>query len=170
MALIDDINARMHVHYRETKEEIVEYYRDNNIPMAQLSRDLSPFTINPKTGQPYQPRNLERRFNPDRINKPVKTIKDKGEYALFGRTLPPIVTIPEFDVHFKGKVKISRKWYKREFTVHVGPDGISFQGQVFVEAEEMQAFLASGDESWLFLAYFEGDDLAEDWDGTFTVL
>lgn len=170
MSLLSDINARRQVHYRETKAEIVEYYEEKGMSFAKLARDISPFTVNPKTGEAYKPRNLERRFNPDRINKPAHSTKDKGEYAMFGRTLPPIITIPEFDVHFKGRVKISGKWYKREFTVHVGPDGISFNGQVFVSPEEMQAFLESGDESWLFLAYFEGDDLAEDWEGTFTIL
>lgn len=170
MSLLGDINAITNVRYRETKAEIVEYYQNEGKSYAQLSRDFSPFTINPKTGEPYKPRNLERRFNPDRLDKPAHSRKDKAEYAEFGKSLPPIVTIPEFDVRFKGRVKISEKWYPREFTVHVGVDGISFNGEVHVSPDEMQAFLESGDELWLFLAYFAGDDLTEDWQGTFTIL
>lgn len=169
MALLDDIQQFRKVRYRETKADIVDYYQEKGWSFAKLARDLSPFTTD-KNGNPYKPRNLERRFNPDRLDKPAHSWKDKAEYALFGATLPPIDEgFRPFDVHFKGKIKISRKWEKREFTVHVAPNGISF-GSYTSPPEDAIQFMKDGWEGWLFLAYFQGDELAEDFDGTFTIL
>lgn len=172
MSLLNELYAIADISYRTTKAEIVEFYQEQGMPMAQLARDLVPFSVNPKTGQSYQARSLERDFNPDRIDKPTRTAAKKLAYEEFGKTLPPIVKFPEFNVKFKGKILISRKWKHAEFTVRVTKQGIHWHNLTeshTTPPEEALQFLQDGWEGWLFLAYFKGDELAEDWEGTFTI-
>lgn len=171
MSLLPQIDPLVEREYLSTKAEIVDYYQEQGWSMARLARDLSPFSFD-KNGNTIKPRNLERDFNPDRINKPTRTAAKKIAYEALGRTLPPKERVPPFKVDFKGRVKISDKWQKgtREFTCLVHGQGITWTKENYTTPpEEAQNFVGDGWEGWLFLAYMRGDDIVEDWSGTFTV-
>lgn len=168
-SLTDQLNIKAPVQYRSTKAEIIQYYQQEYPSLGKggwkqhLVNDLSNFTG-------VKPKSLEKRFDTQRRGSPEK--RNAKQYEEFGKTLPPIHDWPKggIDVEFKGKVKISRKWYPKRFTVHFGPEGGSYNGNLYLSPEEAEQLLRSGDEMWVMLSYFEGEELAEDWKGEFTIL
>lgn len=168
-SLTEQLNVKAPAKYRSTKAEIIQYYqqeypsRGKGSWKQQLTKTMAEmFGLKEKS--------LEKRFDTQRRNNPEP--RNAKQYEELGKTLPPIYDWPPggIDVNFKGRILISRKWYGREFTVHFGPEGGSYQGVTGVTPEEAEDFLRSGSETWVMLAYFMGDPIAEDWEGDFTIL
>lgn len=172
--LSEQLSAKAPVKYRSTKAEIIQYYQQEYPSRGKegwrkhLENDLGAFTG-------MKPKNLARRFDPSRRNNPEK--RNTKQYEDFGKTLPPMPRDwPEggINVRFRGRIKISNKWYPstglREFDVHFDHTGGYYQGQQGTSSEQAETFLVTGDEYLVILTYFLGDDIFEDWEGTFTIL
>jgi hypothetical protein len=174
MDLSEQLNAQAPVRYRSTKAEIIKYYQEEYPSRGKdgwrkhLVGDLASFTG-------MKPKNLERRFDPSRRGNPEK--RNTKQYEEFGKTLPPMPREwpPNgINVHFRGRIKISRKWYPsvglKKFDVHFDHTGGYYLGQQGTSSEEAEVFLRTGSEYAVILTYFLGDDIFEDWEGEFTIL
>src|SRR5579885_3396194 len=103
--------------YASTKAEVIDYYR-KEYPrgwQAALSRDLADLTGG-------NARNINRRFNPDRINQsPPPGSKQAQEYQDLGQQLELTIGYkpPEdgVEITFQGEIKLSKKCYPRSFII-----------------------------------------------------
>lgn len=98
-----------------TREQISGYFQ-KEYPgetkwKSEFARALQPFTKSPKTGQPLSYSNVRRRFEGNRLNRPVPP-KNKAEYEALGKKLPPLR--PARGYHLKGTVCISVEGYPCE--------------------------------------------------------
>lgn len=92
--------------YMSTREQIAGYFQrefpgDRNW-RSEFARRLQPHTHG-KNGAPIAYSSVRRRFEGDRMNRPVPD-KLKGEYEALGKQLPRMP--PERGYHVKGKVCI----------------------------------------------------------------
>jgi hypothetical protein len=99
-----------------TTREQQEKYFQSQFPgetkwKSEFARRLQPYTKSPKTGQPLSYSNVRRRFEGDRLTRPVPE-KLKGEYIALGKELPRMP--PERGYHIKGTVCISINGYPCE--------------------------------------------------------
>ena len=135
-----------------TKADLVAYYQEQYPRSwgAQLSRDLAAITGG-------NPRNIARRFNPDRVHsQPKPGSAQAAEYELLGEQIGPIGYIaPEegYELTFVGEIAISRKCYPRSFIRTITGD----DAQALADA----AFAGMADYMALFREYFDGEDVAE---------
>jgi hypothetical protein len=81
--LEDALNAKTRPIYMDSKEQVVDYYKDTfgRGWKQKLVHDLAPIAG-------VKPKNLERRFDPSRLHSPEK--KNTGQYSSLGKQLPPI--------------------------------------------------------------------------------
>lgn len=148
--LTRQVEAASHPAYLKSKSEIVEYYRDTYGKgwKQKIVHDLSDITG-------LKPKNLERRFDPSRLNVVPRTAKAKAEYEALGKTLGVQHYEPPpggYTVFFDMLIRISKDCYPRSKTMHVtGAD----------------AYLLANDPSFasLFLIYFGDQDTGEDYCG-----
>lgn len=100
---------------RTTREQAIDYFK-GQFPgetkwKSEMSKRLQPFTRSPKTGAPLSYASVRRRFEGDRLERPVGE-KQKPEYQALGKTLPRLP--PERGYHIKGTVCISIEGYPCE--------------------------------------------------------
>lgn len=116
---IDKIST---VRYLSTKAEIIDYYRDNH-PKGKTWKQAITGALSEITG--LKPKNLEKRFDPQRLNNVEK--KNADQYKELGQKIGPIERIPPsegIEIYFYLDLKISDECGNfREFTVQLtGPD------------------------------------------------
>lgn len=144
MAQIADLSKML-----TTKAEIVEYYqsrfpgRGADSWKQHLVQDLAA-----NTGM--KAKNLERRFDPSRLNNVPRTKREKEQYVELGEQIGPIPPENGLLVSFHGEIRISKDCFYREFD------------DLFLDAEEAQELAETGDIHIVLTEYFQGQDIAED--------
>lgn len=164
--------------YPQTKGEVVSRYQQEYGKgwKQKLVHDLSPLTMN-KKGEPMKPKNLERRFDPSRLNNVPRTKKEKGQYEALGKMLKPTPDTskkpmyrypPEgLKISFYGQIKVSN-WKPAAFTIFADKGGLGFDD--FQSGSQAAADFLANPNGWdVMYAYFLGGDDVEDYAGTFTV-
>lgn len=114
MSLYSEVRAASQ--YRETKAEVVEYYRETYKGRGKeswkqhLVSDLSRITG-------IKPKNLERRFDPSRISNPEK--RNADQYRQLGEQLPPIAPDGGYHVYGVIWVKYSEDCEERDVDEYI---------------------------------------------------
>lgn len=131
-----------------TKSDIVEYYQSRYPGRGadgwkqRLSHDLADITG-------MKAKNIERRFDPSRINNIPRRASEKGQYTELGEQIGPVMPENGLVVDFDGEIKISGQCFPRKF------------GNLFLDAEEAEELAATGDFHIILQEYFQGQDIAE---------
>lgn len=126
--LINAVNEKSNVTYRNSKEELVAFYQKQYPGTGKggwkqhLVADLAK-----QTGM--KPKNLERRFDPSRLHNQEK--RNAGQYKKLGEQLPPVSRSPKgnsITVTVEGQQDNGRGGTRdRTITVtFTGPDAYSF--------------------------------------------
>jgi hypothetical protein len=152
--LREQVNAASDERYMSGKHEIVDHYQDTygKAWKQQIVKDLAPITG-------IKPKNLERRFDPSRLQQVPRTAKAKEEYAALGRRLPPQKTPPSggYKVTGKGQLKISEgSTKKRGSRPRNRYEKFSFT--INISGAEAQELLQNPNFDTVFLGYFENHD------------
>jgi len=154
MSFNDDLAEQVHAQstpvYVDTKHDLITYYQQTYHYgwQVQLANDLAPYAD-------ASPRSIQRRFNPDRINRPG-TAQEQLQYQELAAQIGPVEYEPPeggYEVTFVGEIAISRKCYPRAFTIYITGD-------------EATAFANNPDIMDVFTEYFEGEDVAEGFCGS----
>ncbi len=156
--IINQVIAASTPIYASTKAEVVDYYR-KEYPrgwQAALSRDLADLTGG-------NARNINRRFNPDRINQsPRPGSKQAQEYQDLGQQLELTIGYKPPDdgveITFQGEIKISKKCYPRSFIITI-PGEATDNDDLAQLLDDAANGIASYDI--IFKEYFDGDEVAE---------
>lgn len=151
MAVEDDIMAQIASLERTltTKADLIDYYRSHYPSRGadswkqQLSRDLAELAG-------MKAKNVERRFDPSRINNIPRTTREKNQYIELGKQIGPVFPEHGLLIDFDGEIQISGQCFPRSF------------GNLFIDADEAAELAATGDFHIIMEEYFQGQDIAED--------
>lgn len=158
MSLFDDVQAQVQTHTRqlETKGQLVEYFRATYPARGSGSwRKQIVGKLAAITGM--KPKNLERRFDPSRLNNVPRSAREKEQYKELGRLIGPVPPQHGYSVTWHGEIRISNACWPRSF------------GPLLIQGKEAAHLTATGDPFIILRAYFQGLDMAEGWCGSPTV-
>lgn len=143
-----EVNAASH--FRETREEIIEYYREE-YPSAQTQRngrvieewkgelveDLQPYTSN-RNGDPLSISSLRRRFQSGREQATSVSKRQQEEYRALGATLPP--EPPQNGYFVTGTIHIQYSQFCEEREL-VGVYIVGADAELFAETADVQIII-----------------------------
>lgn len=113
------VDAKFTSSYMSSKQELVQHYQQTYLKgwKQQLVKDLAA-----QTG--IKPKNLERRFDPSRLNAKTSA-KNAAQYKALGEKFPPIKTLKndQITVTIKGHQGVRERTWSTTFT---GPDAYAF--------------------------------------------
>ena len=167
MSLQNDIEARVADLTPKTKSELMSYYQ-KEYPRSwnqKLSEGLQPFLPLSKKGEPQSIKNIERRHQ-SRGGKgiPGTTAATASQYSALSASLGNVPPAGGYIATFKGEILISGNPSNRENWTYVESPPL------LIDGEAAKELARTGDPAIILTAYFQGQNLASDWqDATVTL-
>lgn len=155
MSLLDSMKEQISASNRMlgTKDELVDYFRAKYPSRGSGSwRKQIVGRLAQNTGM--KAKNLERRFDPSRLNNVPRTKRERDQYKELGEQIGPVPPKNGYSVTWHGEIRISNVCWPRAF------------GPMLIAGEDAERLAATGDVFIIFRVYFQGQDLADGWCGS----